>query len=100
MKIHEYQGKELFRKYGVATPRGIPCFSVDEAVAAAKNLGGSVWVKQTFDEPFVRMWRLFLNASSVGFKYGSSRLYQILFSNGLNNELPLTRKHIYQDAYH
>ncbi len=44
MKIHEYQGKEQFRKFGVATPRGIPCFSVDEAVAAAKNLGGSVWV--------------------------------------------------------
>ena len=44
MKIHEYQGKELFRKYGVATPRGIPCFSVEEAVAAAKNLGGDVWV--------------------------------------------------------
>ena len=57
-------------------------------------------VKQMFDESFVRMWRLFLNASSVGFKYGSSRLYQILFSNGLNNSLPLTRKHIYQDAYH
>jgi succinyl-CoA synthetase beta subunit len=44
MKIHEYQGKELFRKFGVPTPRGIPCFSVDEAVAAAKKLGGSVWV--------------------------------------------------------
>jgi succinyl-CoA synthetase beta subunit len=44
VKIHEYQGKELFRKYGVATPRGIPCFSVDEAVAAAKKLGGKVWV--------------------------------------------------------
>ncbi len=44
MKIHEYQGKELFRKYGVATPRGFPCFSVDEAVEAAKNLGGPVWV--------------------------------------------------------
>ena len=44
MKIHEYQGKELFRKYGVATPRGIPCFTVDEAVGAAKKLGGSVWV--------------------------------------------------------
>ena len=44
MKIHEYQGKELFRKYGVETPRGIPCFSVDEAVEAAKKLGGSVWV--------------------------------------------------------
>ena len=44
MKIHEYQGKEILRKYGVATPRGFPCFSVDEAVEAAKKLGGSVWV--------------------------------------------------------
>jgi succinyl-CoA synthetase beta subunit len=44
MKIHEYQGKEILRKYGVATPRGVPCFSVDEAVAGAKQLGGPVWV--------------------------------------------------------
>src|ERR1700741_2068270 len=44
MKIHEYQGKELFRKFGVVTPRGFPCFSVDEAVEAAKKLGGKVWV--------------------------------------------------------
>ena len=44
MKIHEYQGKEILRKYGVATPRGYPCFSVDEAVEAAKMLGGEVWV--------------------------------------------------------
>jgi len=44
MKIHEYQAKELLRKYGVPTPRGIPCFSVDEAVSAAAKLGGSVWV--------------------------------------------------------
>ncbi len=44
MKIHEYQGKEIFRRYGVATPRGYPAFSVDEAVEAAKKLGGSVWV--------------------------------------------------------
>src|ERR1700693_1571972 len=44
MNIHEYQGKEIFRKYGVATPRGIPAFSVDEAVGAAKTLGGPVWV--------------------------------------------------------
>ena len=57
-------------------------------------------VEQMFDESFVRMWRLFLNASSAGFKYGTSRLYQILFSNGLNNELPLTRKHVYEDEYH
>jgi succinyl-CoA synthetase beta subunit len=44
MKIHEYQGKELFRKYGVGTPRGFPCFTVDEAVDAARKLGGKVWV--------------------------------------------------------
>src|SRR5687767_12085215 len=44
MKIHEYQGKEVFRKYGVPTPRGFPAFSVDEAVEAAKRLGGKVWV--------------------------------------------------------
>jgi len=44
MKIHEYQAKELLRQYGVVTPRGIPCFSVDEAEVAAKTLGGSVWV--------------------------------------------------------
>ena len=44
MKIHEYQGKEIFRKYGVATPRGYPAFSVDEAVDAAQKLGGKVWV--------------------------------------------------------
>src|SRR5688572_3743800 len=44
MKIHEYQGKELFRKFGVVTPRGKPCFSVEEAVEAATELGGKVWV--------------------------------------------------------
>jgi succinyl-CoA synthetase beta subunit len=44
MKIHEYQAKEILRKFGVITPRGLPCFSVDEAVEAAQKLGGSVWV--------------------------------------------------------
>ena len=44
MKIHEYQAKEVLRKYGVVTPRGIPCFNVDEAVKAAEALGGKVWV--------------------------------------------------------
>jgi len=44
MKIHEYQAKELLRTFGVTTPRGIACFSVDEAVKAASELGGSVWV--------------------------------------------------------
>jgi succinyl-CoA synthetase beta subunit len=44
MKIHEYQGKEILRRYGVAVPRGVACFSVDEALAAADQLGGPVWV--------------------------------------------------------
>jgi succinyl-CoA synthetase beta subunit len=44
MKIHEYQGKEILAKFGVTVPRGIPCLSVDEAVAAAEKLGGKVWV--------------------------------------------------------
>jgi succinyl-CoA synthetase beta subunit len=44
MKIHEYQGKDLLRQYGVPVPRGVPCFSVDEALAAAGELGGPVWV--------------------------------------------------------
>src|SRR6202040_1233399 len=44
MKIHEYQGKEILRKFGVAVPRGKPVFSVDDAVKAAQELGGPVWV--------------------------------------------------------
>src|SRR5471032_2398412 len=44
MNVHEYQGKEILRKFGVATPRGIPCFSVAEADSAARQLGGKVWV--------------------------------------------------------
>ena len=44
MNVHEYQGKEILRRYGVATPRGTPCFSVAEADSAARALGGKVWV--------------------------------------------------------
>jgi succinyl-CoA synthetase beta subunit len=44
MNIHEYQGKEILRRFGVVTPRGFPCFSVEDAVRAAENLGGKVWV--------------------------------------------------------
>ncbi len=44
MKIHEYQGKELLRQFGVVVPRGIPVFNVEDAVAAAEKLGGPVWV--------------------------------------------------------
>jgi succinyl-CoA synthetase beta subunit len=45
MKIHEYQAKAILRQYNVPTPRGIVAFTVDEARAAAKELGGNVVVK-------------------------------------------------------
>jgi succinyl-CoA synthetase beta subunit len=44
VNIHEYQAKQIFQKYGVPTPRGIIANTVDEAVAAAKELGGKIWV--------------------------------------------------------
>ncbi|MBP3952051.1 ADP-forming succinate--CoA ligase subunit beta [Bacillus suaedae] len=44
MNIHEYQGKELLRQYGVAVPNGKVAFSVDEAVEAAKELGSEICV--------------------------------------------------------
>ncbi|WP_225721264.1 ADP-forming succinate--CoA ligase subunit beta [Candidatus Vallotiella sp. (ex Adelges kitamiensis)] len=44
MKIHEYQSKEILRKFGVAVPMGKPAFSADEAVNVAEELGGRVWV--------------------------------------------------------
>src|SRR6202142_2603025 len=43
MNVHEYQGKEIRRKFGVATPRGGPCFSVAEADSPARQIGGKVW---------------------------------------------------------
>ncbi len=45
MKIHEYQGKAILARYGVPVPKGKVAFSVEEAEAAAKELGGFVVVK-------------------------------------------------------
>jgi succinyl-CoA synthetase beta subunit len=45
MKIHEYQGKAILAKYGVPVPRGEVAYTVEEAEAAAKKIGGSVVVK-------------------------------------------------------
>lgn len=44
MKIHEYQGKEILRKFNVAVPNGQAAFTVDGAVKAAESIGGNVWV--------------------------------------------------------
>ena len=44
MNIHEYQAKEILRGFGAPVPRGKPAFTVEEAVAAARELPGPVWV--------------------------------------------------------
>tara|TARA_R110000868_G_scaffold6363_19_gene36230 strand:+ start:19077 stop:20273 length:1197 start_codon:yes stop_codon:yes gene_type:complete len=44
MNIHEYQAKQLLAKYGVAVPKGGVAYTADEAVKAAEDLGGSIWV--------------------------------------------------------
>ncbi len=58
-----------------------------------RNIGK---IREMFNERFIRMWRLYLNASSAGFKYNGTRLYQILFSKGLNNGLPMVRDYMYR----
>ena len=44
MKIHEYQAKEILRRFGVPVPRGLRAFSAQEAVEAAQKLGGNAWM--------------------------------------------------------
>jgi succinyl-CoA synthetase beta subunit len=44
MKIHEYQGKEILKKFGVPVPLGRVAFNSDEAVRAAEAIGGTLWV--------------------------------------------------------
>ncbi len=44
MKVHEYQAKDILRKYNVAVPAGKVAFSADEAVRVAEELGSNLWV--------------------------------------------------------
>src|SRR6476659_9346505 len=44
MNIHEYQAKAVLKEFGVPVPKGIPAFTANEAVQAAQQLGGPVWV--------------------------------------------------------
>ncbi len=49
-----------------------------------------------YDERFVRMWRLYLAGSISGFRDGESDLMQIVFTKGINEDMPLTREHLYK----
>lgn len=53
-------------------------------------------IEALYDASFVRMWRMFLNGCIANFRYGDMRLYHVLFTNGLNNTIPLTREHLYR----
>jgi cyclopropane-fatty-acyl-phospholipid synthase len=53
-------------------------------------------VKSMFDEKFVRMWRLYLAGSVAAFTMGTLQLFQVVFARRDNNEIPLTRAHLYQ----
>src|SRR5580698_7555678 len=44
MNVHEYQAKAVLKEFGVPVPRGMPAFSVEDAVRVAQELGGPVWV--------------------------------------------------------
>jgi succinyl-CoA synthetase beta subunit len=44
MNLHEYQSKQLFAEYAIPVPKGEVAGSPEEAVAAARKLGGSLWV--------------------------------------------------------
>jgi len=52
-------------------------------------------VREKYGEPFVRMWRMYLRSSAASFRCSGLSVHQILFSRGLNNDLPLTREHHY-----
>jgi cyclopropane-fatty-acyl-phospholipid synthase len=52
-------------------------------------------VRAMFDEKFVRMWRLYLAGSIAGFTTGTLQLFQVLFAPRDNNNVPMTRAHLY-----
>lgn len=53
-------------------------------------------VQKMFDENFVRMWRLYLAGSRAAFVTGEMQLFQVVFSAGTNNKIPMTREHLYR----
>jgi cyclopropane-fatty-acyl-phospholipid synthase len=52
-------------------------------------------VRKMFDDTFVRMWRLYLAGSVAGFETGTLQLFQVVFTTRENNDIPLTRQHLY-----
>lgn len=57
-------------------------------------------VERMFDANFVRMWRLYLNASIANFSTGWMQLFQVVFTHGQNNAVPWTRADLYKEPDH
>jgi len=53
-------------------------------------------IKTMYDDKFIRMWRLYLAGSISAFEVGNNNLSQIIFTKGINNDLPLTRSYLYK----
>ncbi|NLJ76239.1 MAG: SAM-dependent methyltransferase, partial [Peptococcaceae bacterium] len=53
-------------------------------------------IEQMFDQRFVRMWGLYLQGCAASFRVSGLDIHQLLFSKGLNNQLPLTFAHLYR----
>ena len=54
-------------------------------------------IREKFDERFVRMWSLYLKGCAAAFRASGLDIYQLLFTKGLNNELPLTYDYLYRE---
>ncbi len=64
-----------------------------------KNFAGQLAaVRAKYDERFVRMWSLYLRSCASAFRVSGLDVYQLLFTKGLNTNLPLTYQHLYHDA--
>ena len=51
-----------------------------------------------FDEPFVRVWRMYLASSIAAFRGGTLQLFQVVFTRTGNNDIPWTRRYLYRDG--
>ena len=54
------------------------------------------WVRDHYDETFLRSYHLYYQVCMSSFRYGDNRLFQVLFTNGLSDQLPLTRSDLYR----
>ena len=54
-------------------------------------------IRAMFDDRFVRMWRMYLNAACAAFKYGELNLWQVTFTHGFSDRMPLTRRYLYDE---